>query len=152
MGIVTDSTPALFDPTDPIFHDVVEARGCLEKLRWPNGPACLGCGETKRITRLGGARAHRGILVCNACGRQFTVTTGTMFESTNIPLNKWLLAFNLMASDENGATSAQLQQTLGIKYRAAWFMSHRIREVMHLEAEEGLSMPRLAKEKAKRNL
>src|SRR5262249_13151094 len=71
-----------------------------------------------------------GVYQCNPCHGQFTVTVGTIFERSKIPLHKWLLAFRLMAGSKKGISAHQLHRTLGITYKSAWFMAHRIREAM----------------------
>jgi len=118
------------DLTNPIFTDEEAARKHLEKLRWPNGPFCPHCGETKKITKLEGNSHRPGLYLCNGCRQHFTVTVGTLFERSHIHLHKWLLAFHLMASSKKGISAHQLHRMLGITYKSAWFMAHRIREAM----------------------
>src|SRR5271156_1819126 len=116
--------------TDPIFTDADKAREHLERTRWPNGPECPHCGVVNEATRFKG-KAHRpGVLKCNACGEQFTATVGTVFERSKVPLNKWLLANYLMNSSKKGVSAHQLHRTLGVTYKTAWFMAHRLREAM----------------------
>src|SRR6476646_308083 len=116
--------------TDPVFTDENKAREHLEAIRWPNGPVCPHCGEAERVYRLAGKSHRPGLIHCNACEGQFTVTTGSVMESSHVPLNKWVLAFRLMASSKKGISAHQLHRTLGVTYKTAWFMSHRIREAM----------------------
>ncbi len=118
------------DLTNPIFTDEEAARKHLEILRWPNGPVCPHCAETEKITKLRGKSHRPGLYQCNACRQHFTVTVGTLFEDSHIKLHKWLLAFHLMASSKKGISSHQLHRMLGITYKSAWFMTHRIREAM----------------------
>jgi transposase-like protein len=120
-----------FNFTDPIFTDEDAAREHLESRRWPNGPVCPHCGATaEAITRMAG-RAHRaGTFQCNSCRNQFTVTVGTVFERSKIPLHKWVLATYLLSSSKKGMSSHQLHRMLGVTYKTAWFMSHRLREAM----------------------
>ena len=120
----------MFDLTDPIYSDKDKAREHLETLHWPNGPVCPKCGETKRVKRLEGKSTRPGVVMCNACRKPFTVTVGTIFEDSKIPLNKWLLGFRLMAGSKKGISAHQLHRSLGITYKSAWFMAHRIREAM----------------------
>jgi transposase-like protein len=116
----------------PIFTDADKARVHLEAQRWPNGPVCPHCGNTdqSRITAMQG-KAHRpGLYNCKECREQFSVTVGTAFEHSKVPLNKWLLATFLLASSKKGMSSHQLHRMLGVTYKTAWFMTHRIREAM----------------------
>ncbi len=107
-----------------------DARAYLESIRWPDGTRCPHCGS-EEVTRLQG-KAHRpGVFKCRACRKQFTVTVGTIFESSHIPLQKWIMAFHLLCSSKKGVSSLQLQRELGLGcYRTALFMTHRIREAM----------------------
>jgi transposase-like protein len=116
--------------TDPVFTDETKAREHLEAIRWPDGPYCPHCGETQRVYRLNGKSHRVGLLHCNACSGAFTVTTGSVMESSHVPLNKWVLAYRLMASSKKGFSAHQLHRTLGVTYKTAWFMAHRIRESM----------------------
>ena len=120
----------MFDLTNPIYSDANAAREHLESLHWPNGAVCPHCGENERVTRLTAATARAGLHKCNECRKQFTVTVGTVFEDSKIPLNKWLLGFRLMAGSKKGISAHQLHRSLGITYKSAWFMAHRIREAM----------------------
>jgi len=116
--------------TAPIFTDADNAREHLEATRWPQGPICPHCDVVDEATALKG-RAHRaGLYQCNACREQFTVTVGTVFERSKVPLNKWLLATYLMSSSKKGISAHQIGRTLGVTYKTAWFMCHRIREAM----------------------
>lgn len=117
---------------DPIFRDEEAAREALEAIRWPAGPVCVHCGCTGAISRVEGEKkSHRpGLLYCNDCKGQFTVTVGTVFERSKIPLTKWWLATFLLCSSKKGMSSHQLHRTLGVTYKTAWFMTHRIRHAM----------------------
>ena len=116
--------------TDPIFTDPDAAREYLEATRWADGVSCPHCGGTEKCKKLTG-KAHRpGLYQCGDCRKQFTVTVGTIFERSKVPLNKWLLATFLMASSKKGMSAHQLHRTLGVTYKTAWFMFHRIREAM----------------------
>lgn len=118
------------------FGTEQSARDFLESVRWPNGPYCPHCGngDLARIHRIAenkeaGVRA--GLLRCNECGKQFTVTVGTIFEDSHIPLNKWMIAFFRMCSSKTQVSALQLKRELEIgSYRTALFMCHRIREAM----------------------
>lgn len=117
---------------DPIFTDETAAREALESVRWPNGPVCPHCGSIEGIVRVEGKKqTHRpGLMYCNPCKGQFTVTVGTVFERSKIPLTKWWLATHLLCSSKKGVSSHQIGRTLGVTYKTAWFMTHRIREAM----------------------
>ncbi|MGE0501465.1 MAG: IS1595 family transposase [Rhizobiaceae bacterium] len=116
----------------PIFQDADAARVHLEAQRWPNGAVCPHCGnaDPERITAMQGKKHRAGLYNCMECREQFTVTVGTVFERSKIPLNKWLLATFLLTSSKKGMSSHQLHRMLGVTYKTAWFMAHRIREAM----------------------
>ena len=115
--------------TAPQFHNEDKAREHLEAIRWPNGPVCPHCGSQRHYKLQG--KAHRpGLLKCADCKKQYSVTVGTVFERSKIPLTKWLMATHLMCSSKKGFSAHQLHRTLGVTYKTAWFMAHRIREAM----------------------
>ena len=115
--------------TAPRFQNEDKAREHLEAIRWPNGPACPHCGSQRHYKLQG--HAHRpGLLKCADCKKQYSVTVGTVFERSKIPLTKWLMATYLMCSSKKGFSAHQLHRTLGVTYKTAWFMAHRIREAM----------------------
>ena len=117
--------------TDPIYSDANKAREHLEALHWPDGPSALAAATAiERITKLAGKSTRPGVYKCNECAKPFTVTVGTIFEDSKIPLNKWLLAFRLLNGGKKGFSAHQLHRSLGITYKSAWFMAHRIREAM----------------------
>lgn len=126
-----------FNITDPVFHDETKAREFLEAQRWPDGPICPFCNSTKHCSRLGGAAADRGLCLCSACRKKFSVTVGTVMERSHIPLTKWLMTFRLMASSKKGVSAHQVHRMLGITYKSAWFLCHRVREAMGLTPEAG---------------
>jgi transposase-like protein len=126
--------------TDKIFHDDEAARLHLEAQRWPNGPYCPRCGECDAITRLQGKSTAPGLCICKSCRTKFSVTMGTVFERSHIGLAKWMLGFRLMASSKKGVSAHQLHRSLGITYKSAWFMAHRIREAMSLPPEAASPM------------
>ena len=124
----------MFDLQNPIFNDLDKAREALEKTRWPNGPYCPHCGNSDKslIAKVEGKKqSHRaGLHYCNECKGQFTVTVGTVFERSKVPLTKWWLATHLMSASKKGISAHQMHRMLGVTYKTAWFMAHRIREAM----------------------
>lgn len=118
------------------YHDEDSARAFLEKERWPNGEVgCPKCGEIGRCYRLqpkenGKTHVRKGVWKCGACRKQFTVTVGTIFEDSHIPLHKWLMAIHLLCASKKGMSAHQLHRMLGVTYKSAWFMAHRIRYAM----------------------
>lgn len=99
----------------------------IESLVWPNGPVCPHCNHEGRIYRLAGKTSRPGLRKCAACRKQFTVRVGTIFEGSHIPLSKWLIAIYMMCTYPNGVSASQLQRTLDISYKSAWFLCQRIR-------------------------
>lgn len=116
--------------SSPYFHDETKAYAHLEAVLWPNGAVCPHCGNTDKIYELNGKATRIGLKKCGSCRQQFTVKVGTVYESSHIPLHKWLQATYLICSSKKGISSLQLQRTLEITYKSAWFMAHRIREAM----------------------
>ncbi|MEQ8800313.1 MAG: IS1595 family transposase [Salinisphaeraceae bacterium] len=121
------------DLTQPQFQDEEKAREYLENLRWPHGPVCPHCGVEGNAYKLKAKTARPGVYKCKDCRKQFTVTVGTVFERSRVPLNKWLMAAHLMAASKKGVSSHQLHRMLGVTYKTAWFMTHRLREAMREE-------------------
>ena len=114
------------------FNTDTKCRDLLERLRWPAGVACLRCGS------LGISEIEaRNQYDCNACRYQFSVTAGTIMHDSHLPLRKWLLAVYLMCESKNGISALQLKRTLGVAYKTAWYLCHRIREAMGNEPLEG---------------
>jgi transposase-like protein len=113
-----------------IYTDETAARRHLEKLQWPDGPICPHCGVMNEATKLKGNSTRPGVYKCRPCEKPFSVTVGTVFEDSHVPLHKWLYATHLLTSSKKGISSHQLHRTLGVSYKTAWFMSHRIREAM----------------------
>lgn len=119
------------------YHDENAARKHLEAIRWPNGPVCPHCGVIDEAYKLSGETTRDGLYKCAGCRKPFTVTMGTIFEDSHIPLHKWLLAIHLMCSSKKGISAHQLWRSLWDvdpvtgkqkgSYRTAWFMAHRIR-------------------------
>src|SRR6185369_8397191 len=124
----------------PRFIDPVAARKHLEELRWGDTPECVHCGSAD-VTRLEGKKHRDGLLQCNKCREQFTVTVGTVFERSKIALNKWLLCNHLLCAGKKGVSAHQIHRMLGVTYKTAWFMCHRIREAMKPIDPEPLGGP-----------
>ena len=124
----------------PRFADETAARLHLEALHWPEGPFCPHCGSVnaKRLPPQRGRKTKAspegvvryGVVQCNDCRQQYTVTVGTVFESSKVPLNKWLLVNHLLCSSKKGISAHQIARMIGVTYKTAWFMVHRIREAM----------------------
>jgi len=112
------------------FHDEKAAYVWLEGVLWPTGPVCPHCGCMGRITVVGGKTARMGLKRCLDCKKQFTVTVGTVFERSHVKLNLWLQAAHLLCSSKKGMSSHQIHRILGVTYKTAWFMTHRLREAM----------------------
>jgi transposase-like protein len=110
-----------------IFHDDAKAREWLEAALWPNGPVCGHCGTLGEATALD---TRPGWYQCNACRKQFSVTVGTLFERSHIPLGKWLMAAYLLCASKKGISTHQMHRMIGISYKSTWFMMHRLREAM----------------------
>ena len=117
------------DLSNPIFRNETKAREWLEARCWPQGPVCPHCNE-QDYTKLEGEKHRAGLHQCNACRQQFTVTVGTVMERSKIPLTKWLMAMYLLSASKKGMSANQLSRMLGLPYKTAWFMTHRIREAM----------------------
>jgi len=111
----------------------------LEHMRWPDGVKCLSC-ESLRITRItakgklnkksGKRSPDRELYQCNECRFQFTATTGTVYHDTHLPLSQWFLAIALITESKKGISANQLARALGVQYRTAWYLAHRIRKAM----------------------
>ena len=119
------------------FQDEAEAFKYLEATRWPDGPVCAHCGTIGTAYAL---KSRVGLYRCaeKACRKDFTVRVGTVFEDSPIKLHKWLLAAYLVCASKKGISSKQLERMLGVTYKTAWFMSHRLREPMNMELERML--------------
>ena len=125
---------------DPRYQNEDAARAHLEALHWPNGPFCPHCGSfaAKRLPPQIGrkTKAHpegsirNGVVQCNDCRQQFTVTVGTVFESSKVGLHKWLYVNHVICSSKKGTSAHQIARNIGVTYKTAWFMVHRIREAM----------------------
>jgi len=116
------------DLQNPIFQDETKAREWLEARVWPKGPSCPHCGVVDEATLMEGKSHRPGLYQCNACREPFTVTVGTLYERSKIPLNKWLAATYLLMSSKKGMSALQIGRMLGISPKSSWFLCHRIRE------------------------
>ena len=132
---------------NPIFTDENAAREHLEAQRWARGRFCPHCGEADQgnLPAMQG-KAHRpGLYQCKSCRKQFTVTVGTVFERSKVPLNKWLYATHLMTASKKGISAHQIHRMIGVTYKTAWFMCHRIREAMKEDVKSSGPMGGLGK-------
>ncbi len=140
-------------PKNPIFNDEDAARAHLEKLRWPQGVVCVHCGAfgdaISAVQKTGTRRkpadptkrhkpARLGRYYCKDCEGTFTVTVGTVMEDSHVPIHKWLYAFRQFLASKNGVSAHQMHRDLGVSYKTAWFMCHRIREALR---QGGLAPP-----------
>ena len=117
----------------PHFHNEEAAFAFVEAILWPTGPVCPHCGGVERITTIKAnpeKRVRHGLKRCGQCKAQFTVRIGTVFEESKLPMTKWLQAIYLMCASKKGFSAHQLHRTLGVTYKTAWFVAHRIREAM----------------------
>jgi transposase-like protein len=107
------------------FADESKCRDYIEKLRWPDGVECLRC-KSAKVYRI----VKRDQLLCSSCEYQFSVTVDTIFHDTHLPLWKWFLATCLLCESKKGMSACQIQRSLGLSYKTAWYLCHRIRAAM----------------------
>lgn len=123
------------------YSDEDKARALLESILWPNGPICPHCrndGKQKTISKLTPkaktadtkSAVRKGVYFCGACRKQFTVTVKTVFESSHVKIQTWVMAWFLICSSKKGMSAHQLHRMLKVTYKTAWFMAHRIRHAM----------------------
>lgn len=125
------------------LQDEAAAYAWVEARIWPEGPVCPHCGGVDRISKMGGKSTRIGVYKCYQCRRQFSVKVKTVFEDSHVPMRLWLQAMYLLCSSKKGISSNKLHRILGLTLKTAWFMSHRIREVMrslNLEPMGGAGM------------
>src|ERR1700677_3942972 len=115
------------------FGDESKCRAYLEALRWPNGVTCPHC-KAEKVYRL----ENRDLFLCASCEYQFSVTVDTIFHDTHLPLTKWFLATMLLCESKKGMSACQIQRSLGVSYKTAWYLCHRIRAAMLEVAPEPL--------------
>lgn len=125
---------------DPIFQDEARAREALEAVLWPDGPFCRHCGNSdpEKIAKMQGKSARPGLHYCNECKREFTCTVDTVFERSKVPLTKWWMAAHMINSGKNGVSAHEIHRNIGVTYKTAWFMMHRLREAMITINPEGM--------------
>jgi transposase-like protein len=126
----------------PHFHNEEAAFACVEAHLWPEGPVCPHCGncDGKAIGRLNGKSSRPGLRKCYACRKTFTVRIGSIFEDSHFPLHLWLQAIQLINASKKGISTRQIQRTFNCSMKTAWFLTHRIREIMK-PAKDGLDSP-----------
>jgi transposase-like protein len=112
----------------PVFANENNAIKMVESIMWPNGTVCPHCGGMERAYDL--SKTRLGLWKCGHCRKQFTVKVGTIFEDSKIPLSKWLTVIYMMCSAKKGVSATQVQRSIGVSYKSAWFMCHRIRLAM----------------------
>lgn len=108
------------------FPDEDACRKYLEKRRWGNAPVCPHCGNAQKIYRYKNGKTFK----CAHCGKQFKVTTGTIYENSNIPLQKWFLTFYLISLSKKGISSIELSKAIGVTQKSAWYLLHKIRYML----------------------
>src|ERR1700740_3143393 len=119
-----------------IYNDENAAREHLEAIQWPNGPVCPHCGVINEATLLAGKSTRPGVWKCRPCQKPFSVTVGTVFERSKIPLTKWLLATELLTSSQKGMRAYKVHGMWGVTYKSACFLMHRTRTAMAPAASE----------------
>jgi transposase-like protein len=138
-----EMTPLPWSKLGAHFNDEDKAREYMEFLRWGNAtPGCPHCGGAdpyRLVARKAGSKTRKGLWKCRACRKQFTVTVGTVFEASHIKLTKWLQAIYLIGASKKGISAHQLHRMLGVTYRSAWFMAHRLRYAMEAKSFAKLS-------------
>lgn len=117
-----------------MFPNNEVARLYIEKKRWSDNVKCPLCGSDEKITARGNKRT--GYYVCKSCSKEFTVRTGTIFQRSHIPLNKWLFAIYLFVTSRKGVSSLQLSKEIGMTQKSAWFMLQRIREACGKDGDD----------------
>ena len=112
------------------FANADAARKYLETIYWADRAICAHCGVAGKATRLKGKSTRPGVYWCNACEKPFTVTVGTIFENSKVPLNSWLYLNHLLCSSNKRIPVRRLARMLGVTYKTAWFMTRHIRDAM----------------------
>jgi len=125
----------LIDLVEEYKGDENKCRAYLERYRWPEGKKCPRCGSSKTSRAIKDGHNYN----CDVCRYQFTVTAGTIFHDSHLPIWKWFLAVYLMAESKKGMSANQLKRTLKVSYKTAWYLCHRIRKAM----QEATQKPKL---------
>lgn len=123
------------DISNPIFHDEAKAREWLEARVWSAGRTCPHCGTVDQSTLMKGKSHRPGLYQCNACREPFTVTVGTLYERSKVPLHKWLAVTHLMMASKKGMSALQISRMIRLSYKTTWFLCHRIRESLGTPAD-----------------
>jgi transposase-like protein len=121
----------------PHFQTEEAAFAYVEAALWPNGPVCPFCASGKPVGRMGGKSTRLGLHKCYGCRKPFTARHGTIFESSHLPLHLWLQVIHLMCASKKGISTRQIQRMLNCSMKTAWFLGHRIREVMAPDSDAG---------------
>jgi transposase-like protein len=120
------------------FQTEDQALDHLNKSRWPEGVRCLACQNPKvyTIATKGKTGKPCRLFECAECGLHFSATTGTLFHDSHLPLQKWFMAMALMCEAKKGMSALQISRHIGVAYKTAWYLCHRIRKAMEeLNAE-----------------
>ena len=125
------------DLSNPIFHDETAAREWLEARVWANGRVCPHCGAVDQSTLMKGKTTRPGLYQCNACRAPFTVTIGTLYERSKVPLHTWLAITHLMMASKKGMSALQISRMIGKPYKTVWFLCHRVRESLKAAPDLG---------------
>jgi transposase-like protein len=116
------------------FADETTCREYLEQRFWNGKPECPYCQYKEKIYCIEGGKRYK----CKQCKKKFSITVGTIFENSNVPMSTWFCAIYLITSHKKGISSAQLARDLGVTQKTAWFMLHRLREMIKDKAPDRL--------------
>ena len=126
MTMTTEKPLNLAELSRIAFSNEAAAVELMTRLRWPSGVVCPKCGgaDPWKLTPNAqpGRPARKGLYKCSQCRQQFSVTTGTVFEASHVPLSKWLMAIHLMSASKKGLSAHQLHRMLGVTYRSSWIV------------------------------
>ncbi len=127
-----------FTELAPYFADETKATKLIERLMWPNGPVCPHCAANERQYELKGKATRPSLRKCGLCRKQYTVKVGTIFEDSKVPMSKWLIVIYMMCSGKKGVSAKQVERSIGVSYKCAHFMCHRIRVAMTKDPMRGM--------------